>query len=33
MKKAFPPSLLPFSKGRLDEAFVIFPLSSVPAGL
>jgi len=33
MKKAFPPSLPPFSKGRLDNASVIFPLSSVPAGL
>jgi len=33
MKKAFPPSLPPFSKGRLDNASVIFPLSSVPASL
>jgi len=32
MKKAFPPSLLLFSKSRLDNAYVIFPLSSVPAG-
>jgi len=33
MRKAFPPSLPPFSKGRLDNASVIFPLSSFPAGL
>jgi len=33
MKKSFPPSLPPFSKGRLDNTSVIFPLSSVPAGL
>jgi len=33
MKKAFPPSLPPFSKGRLDNASVIFPLSSVLASL
>jgi len=33
MKKAFPPSLPPFSKRRLDNASVIFPLSSVPASL
>ena len=33
MKKAFPPSLPPFSKDRLDDASVIFPLSSGPTGL
>jgi len=33
MKKALPPSLPPFSKARLDNAFVIFPLPSVPVGL
>jgi len=33
LKKALPASLPPFSKDRLDNAFVIFPLSSVPAGL
>jgi len=33
MKKVFPPSLPLFSKGRLDNASVMLPLSSVPAGL
>jgi len=33
IKKAVPPSLLPFSKGRLDNASVMFPLSSFPAAL
>jgi len=33
MKKAFPPLLPPLSKGRLNNASVIFPLSSVPASL
>jgi len=33
IKKALTPLLPPFSKGRLYNASVIFPLSSVPAGL
>ena len=33
IKKAFPPSFPPFSKGRLDNVSVIFPLSSFPAAL
>jgi len=33
MKKALTALLPLFSKGRLYNAFVIFPLSSIPAGL